>query len=62
MARERGGVGRAGGKGPWKEVWPDSTDTVNGIDLLFFFVLVMMLCIEFNMYIMFKLRKLQFRK
>ena len=50
------------GEDPWKEVGPDSTYAVNGFDLLFIFVLVMMLGIKFNMRIMFKLRKLQFRK
>ena len=50
------------GEDPWKEVGPDSTYAVNGFDLLFVFVLVMMLGIKFNMCIMFKLRKLQFRK
>ena len=62
--RERGG-GRGGGQvgdDPWKKVGPDSTYAVNGFDLLFVFVLVMMLGIKFNMCIMFKLRKLQFRK
>lgn len=62
--RERRGEGGGGqvGEDPWKEVGPDSTYAVNGFDLLFVFVLVMMLGIKFNMCIMFKLRKLQFCK
>ena len=59
MARE-GERGAGGGK--WKKVGPDSTYAVNGFDLLFIFVLVMMLGIKFNMHMMFKLCKLQFRK
>ena len=37
------------GEDPWKEVGPDSTYAVNGFDLLFVFVLVMMLGIKFNL-------------
>ena len=64
MAREREGGGEGGqeGEDPWKEVGPDSTYAVNGFDLLFVFVLVMMLGIKFNLCIMFKLRNIQFRK
>lgn len=50
------------GEDPWKEVGPDSTYAVNRFDLLFIFVLVMMLGIKFNLCIMFKLRNIQFRK
>lgn len=46
--RERGGGGKVG-EDPWKEVGLDSTYAVNGFDLLFIFVLVMMLGIKFNM-------------
>ena len=60
--REEGGGGVQVREDPWKEVGPDSTYAVNGFDLLFVFALVMMLGIKFNMCIMFKLRKLQFRK
>ena len=61
--REGGGegVGQVG-EDPWKMVGLDSTYAVNGLDLLFNFVLVIMLGIKFSMRIMFKLCKLQFRK
>ena len=61
--REGGGegVGQVG-EDPWKMVGLDSTYAVNGFDLLFIFVLVIMLGIKFSMRIMFKLCKLQFRK
>ena len=57
-----GGGGGQVGEDPWKEVGPDSTYAVHGFDLLFVFVLVMMLGIKFNLCIMFKLRNIQFRK